>query len=493
MLPTVPPALGAVQSSTRRVSRRVPEPLLPAARASTARAIAARAHRPAAPPSSGIGPGSLPRKARRHLPAWASRRTYVDLVQALAVTPELQAACRQHEIAVTTWVAAMTAAAAHAESSTGELRADQVTVAADCSRSAKIVQRALAIAARFGIAMELYRGRELGRDERLALVQEFGNHPQRGIPSVWQLAYIPPRIAVHFTRLTRRLAGRWVIYLDDPRDESQGFVHLPPLGQFFSITHLQFINLQRQSTTASARRTGAAAPRPAPRKRVDPQRQAQATRLAAGMVSKLPWLAGEPLSRLTPALMRFATGTTPWTASDVLLALRDQAQRRGQHLGDLSGCQIRTRPAVVLAGLLRELDVEADHPGIGFYSPAPTDPVVLPEHECDHGWVTTTTTDGHTVAERCAGGIACAQLHANVDTTDISAEPATPPAWFSTALGHHLPARRTSGPSPLTLDQARERLRALPDWGRRLIATAPDGLDPDEAVIWAAQTYLRTR
>ena len=146
-------------------------------------------------------------------------------------------------------------------------------------------------------------------------------------------------ISRRFTRLTHRHAGRWVIYLGTHQpgntDSACGVRPPSPLGAAFHLTHLQLRNLHGHRPAASGRRKDAASPRPSPRKRVDPRRRSATARLAAQVATGLPWLAGEPLSRLTPALMRFATANTPWTGADVLAALADQALRRGHRLLDL--------------------------------------------------------------------------------------------------------------------------------------------------------------
>ena len=502
MLPTIPPTHLQVHPARRRVARRVPTPLLPAARASTVAAIALRARRPAAPPVSGIGAGSLPRRARRRLAVWSSRTAYLDLVQALAGTPELRAACRRHEIAVITWCATMTAAALHADGRTGELRAEQGTVAADCNREAKTVQRSLAIAAEFGIALELYRGRELGRDERMALAAEFGRHPQRGIPSVWQLAYIPPLISRRFTRLTRHHAGRWIIYLGPGNitgdtSDSLGLRPPSPVGAAFRVTHLQLPDLHGQRPAASGRRMDAASPRQSPGKACDLRRKAAAGALAAQMVLQLPWLAGEAVSRLTPCLTRFATANVPWTAADVIAALTDQGLRRGHRLLELDPHQIHTRPAIVLAGLLRDLDVDADHPRLveleAEQRRQARDAAALsiPPHECDHGWVQVVDEYGHQAVARCVGGSACARAPHHDEARDHGFSEVMPSAVAAELDAQLRDRRRNLDPTRLSVDQARARLRALPDWGRSLIADAPTGVTGEAAVIWAATEHLR--
>ncbi|WP_115924513.1 hypothetical protein [Calidifontibacter indicus] len=435
---------------------------------------------------------------------WASRRAYIDLVQALAATSEVREACRRHEIAVTTWCAVMTSAAMHADGRTGELRAEKAIVAADCTREAKTVQRALAIAAEFGIAMELYRGRELGRDERMALAAEFGRHPQRGIPSVWQLAYIPPLISRRFTRLTRQHAGRWVIYLGPQLVDSADSLGLrppSPLGAAFRVTNLQLLNLHSQRPATSGRRTDAASPRRSPKKACDPRRNAAAATLAAQMALQLPWLDGEAVSRLTPCLMRFATANVAWTAADVIAALTDQGLRRGQRLLDLDPHQIHTRPAVVLAGLLRDLDVDADHPRlveleIDQRRAQHDAAAAIPPHECDRGWVNVVDEHGRHAVTRCIGGPACARSPHHDDQDDDPAQAQGRSAVMPAAVAAELDARlrgfRVSRSfTPLTVDQAHARLRALPDWGRALLAAAPPDLTADEAAVWAAAEHVR--
>ncbi|NYJ76470.1 hypothetical protein [Allobranchiibius huperziae] len=50
----------------------------------------------------------------------------------------------------------------------------------------------------------------------------------------------------------------------------------------------------------------------------------------------------------------------------MLGALRDAATRNGRELAQLDTAMIRTRPAILLAGLLRHLDPVQDYPGLAF-------------------------------------------------------------------------------------------------------------------------------
>ncbi len=112
-----------------------------------------------------------------------------------------------------------------------------------------------------------------------------------------------------------------------------------------------------------------------------------ARQVAHQLVGLLPWLRTERPGRLTPALTRFVdpAHTTPvWTAQDLTDAITDLRTRRGLTT-TLTATHIRTRPAVVLAGFLRQLDPVADHPRL-----AHLDPTHLRCHQpaCDHGWIT---------------------------------------------------------------------------------------------------------
>jgi len=140
-----------------------------------------------------------------------------------------------------------------------------------------------------------------------------------------------------------------------------------------------------------------AAPPPHPHKKSPPGRS-PTRRLAAELVHTVPWLRSERPGRLVPALSRFATARPAWTAQDVIDAVQTIRDRRGL-VTTLTDIQIRTRPAVVLAAFLRQLDHHADHPRL------PTiDPAELRCHqpECDHGWITLDQPPaGHPQVRRC--------------------------------------------------------------------------------------------
>jgi hypothetical protein len=164
----------------------------------------------------------------------------------------------------------------------------------------------------------------------------------------------------------------------------------------------------------AAKQEGAATP-PHPQERR--RRKKTARRLASDVVLAVPWLASESPGRLVPTLMRFATAPEPWTAPDVVAVIESHAIRTGR--GAIRADRIRTRPAALLASILRGLDVMADHPGLDPFAPAPQSPtfegaafdVALDtatptpvrrescgRAECDHGWIE--QPDGRVV--RCA-------------------------------------------------------------------------------------------
>ena len=99
------------------------------------------------------------------------------------------------------------------------------------------------------------------------------------------------------------------------------------------------------------------------------------TRLGEDLRKVIPWLKTESPARIGPALARIATATQPWTAHDVEIALTDLSRRRGYRAA-LTADHIATLPAVVLAGLLRELDPEAEHPTAAAFPE--NDPHTLP-------------------------------------------------------------------------------------------------------------------
>ncbi|KNX39688.1 hypothetical protein VV01_00170 [Luteipulveratus halotolerans] len=125
-------------------------------------------------------------------------------------------------------------------------------------------------------------------------------------------------------------------------------------------------------------------------------RHAPGRRLAAQMVRIVPWLAAERPARCAAALTPFATCEPGWSAQELSVALADVVRRRGHNPGRVTADHITTRPAVVLASLLRDLDPVADHPrSSNMTTPRPVEvePVCCDRPDCRDGWLGQTFVD----------------------------------------------------------------------------------------------------
>ena len=142
-----------------------------------------------------------------------------------------------------------------------------------------------------------------------------------------------------------------------------------------------------------------AAPRPRPPKRS--KRGSPAWRLACDVTQKVPWLAQEAPQRLVPALTRYATSAQPWTGRDVAAAIAARDRRLMQPA--ITADRITTRPAVVLAAILRDLDPLLDHPSLTDGPLVPLPVVACGHPSCDgHGWLRGLVhVDGYDVAFKC--------------------------------------------------------------------------------------------
>jgi hypothetical protein len=114
-------------------------------------------------------------------------------------------------------------------------------------------------------------------------------------------------------------------------------------------------------------------------------------------------------------LSRFATCEPPWQAADVTAAITGHTARHGT--GPIRPQTIRTRPAALLAAILRQLDPDTDHPTLAEnpFGPTPAttaSDTMRPEPcgapNCDHGWINTTRPDGRpgqTPCPTCPPGV----------------------------------------------------------------------------------------
>lgn len=115
------------------------------------------------------------------------------------------------------------------------------------------------------------------------------------------------------------------------------------------------------------------------------RRRRRRDQVAFELTRRLSWLSTEQPGRIAPALTRFVDAPTPWTAHDITLALEDLLTRNNR--GPIRIETVRTRPAAVLAALLRQLDPLIDHPGI-YDVLVYEDLTPCGRSECDgHGWI----------------------------------------------------------------------------------------------------------
>lgn len=309
-----------------------------------------------------------PDGAHTGLPAWRSRRHWLETVVPAAV--ELMPEKRARLVSEDLLLRYLRVRSGYAHPATGRgavVRPD--TIASVLGASKRQVQNAQKVARDIGLEVVVQTGRMLTWAERMEAWRS-GSH-QRGLAT--EVSFTVPEPL----RKT----------LTDPVD-----VFTPPRrSKPSSTSHLNIPS----PDAASGEKTDAAPPRPVTRR---PCRRKSGTHLAAHLVKLVPWLRHERPGRLGPALARFATASTPWSAQDVHLALTDLARRRG-HTAALTEDRIITRPAVVLAGLLRELDPDADHPSAAAFPTEPPTPCRRPD--CDHGWITLRDGRGREVIAKC--------------------------------------------------------------------------------------------
>ncbi len=242
------------------------------------------------------------------------------------------------------------------------------TVASVLGVSVNTVKVCQRLARRIGLEVVIQAGRMLTLEECLA-ARRRGSR-QRGLST--EVAFTTPRAIPSALWIDTPTRGN---QLRDRRDcENTSFT---------------------AKTAASGQGKVAASPRRSQRRRGNP---AVARRLALQMAAQLPWLAGESPRRLAPALTRFATCCPAWTAQDLLSALVDAAVRTGQR-SPLADRAVTTRPAVLLAAMLANLDEQGDYPGPAF-PPAALVPVSVCQRPGCDGWITTTDTHGSVTAAR---------------------------------------------------------------------------------------------
>lgn len=310
--------------------------------------------------------------AYSRIEAWRSREHWLTWVVPAAIAVHRDV-LRRHHVDPDTFRAWALVKSGYAHAGTGRqcvVRPD--TLASVLDMSERTVQRCTAAAREMGLEVVVLVGRMLTLTER-GKAWRAGSR-QRGLST---------EVALTMPQASRGLVDR----VTPPRGGGR-----PPLTS----------PLTGVPGGLAAEQKGAAPPHSDVRGRRRGRCRPSGWSLAAELARSVPWLAGEGPSRLAPALSRFATCERPWQAADVAAAIAGHTTRVGA--GPIRAEAIRTRPAALLAAILRQLDPVEDHPGLGedgFGQPAAAgatpaarpDPCGAPG--CDHGWTTTVRPDGH--------------------------------------------------------------------------------------------------
>lgn len=337
----------------------------------------------------GLSAPPTPDELLAAIPTWTSRANMLKVIRGLSVQPYVIALCRAAGVSAETWRSIITNDALDADTATGRgLRTSQTVAAARVGRGEKQVQRARAIAVKLGLMVEVYRARELSKDERLALVAERPAHKQRGLANRYHVTVCGPR---QRARISVPRAGKFA----QVAPHSYANVHLPPVGGLRCPTHLLDI-LPSPAAGASEEEPPPAA---------QPQR-----RRRAGMALAFEVLAHPSLTTLFDGVRpaTIAAQLAPhhsggWHGHALAIALRAEADRL--HVATWEPAH---NPWALLKVLLTRIDPVADvHHGVGTSTEqasaraaAPSTPCGGPD--CDgHGWVNYLDERGYGYARRC--------------------------------------------------------------------------------------------
>jgi len=335
----------------------------------------------------GIRPGLftvVPEGAYRGTVAWSSSTIFLKgLRLGLQAHPERLRTSEKDVIALDMFMTLVELAAASAEPGTGrDVRGHKKTIAAAAGCSPATVQRFGRIASRVvGCLQLIVGGRQLTIFERLDVWDRDHRCKQHGVPPV-RAFHVPA-----WLRPFMAMAAIQTLPVDNhtPADlQVRDPAHPPGRASVFETTHLADTppsrsTSQKGGSLRSPRGPGCARAAPTRQRRPRSARQ-----LAVEVVRTVPWLRSESPRRLENALKRFAVSRPVWTAQDLLDAIRTVREVRGL-VTALTDDRIRTRPAVVLAAFLRELDAHDDHPRLAVVEPAE---LRCGRDECDHGWIT---------------------------------------------------------------------------------------------------------
>lgn len=321
--------------------------------------------------------------AYRGIPAWHGREHWLTAVLPAALDSN-DAARRRHGVNHETMLRWARIESGYVQDQrTGRrciVRPD--TVASVMGATTRTVQRCRALARELGVYVDVVPGRMLTLEECHA-ARRAGSR-QRGLSNETAFT-IPPGLlsAVDTVTPTRGRASHEKQLPKNPSPRSQ----------------------HEQKAAASRRR---------------PDPTGRARRLAHELIAALAWLRGESPGRIAPCLTRFALADPPWTAADLAAALHSRNLRLGRSAP--TSDRIRTRPAAMLAVMLRDLDEADRHVPEAWGGAPPPPPAPCGGPNCDHGWV---TVAANTVAKcpRCAAAV----RRPYDDTQPVTADDAEPP------------------------------------------------------------------
>jgi hypothetical protein len=308
--------------------------------------------------------------AYSRIPVWRGREHWLTWVVPTAIAVHRNI-LRRHHVAPDTFRSWALVKSGYAHARTGRqcvVRPD--TLASVLDMSERTVQRCTAAAREMGLEIVILTGRMLTFTER-GKAYRAGSR-QRGLST---------EVALTFSQVIRQIVD-----------------HVTPPKRL-GTSPLTSLSTGVPDGLA-AEQKGAATPHSAPKRRRRTRHKPPGWLLAADLARAVPWLAGEGPARLAPALHRFATCERPWQASDVAAAIDGHTARVGA--GPIRPETIRTRPAALLAAILRQLDPVLDHPGLAEDGFGPTSAAAAPAARpdpcgaegCDHGWITVVRPDG---------------------------------------------------------------------------------------------------
>ena len=344
---------------------------------------------------------SAPDGAYSRIEAWRSRQHWITWVVPAAIAIHRDVLSRHH-VDPDTFRAWALVKSGYAHAGTGRrcvVRPDTLASVMDvCERT---VQRCSAAAREMGLEVVVLVGRMLTFPE-VAYARRNGSR-QRGLST--EVALTNPQVIRGLVEHVTPTRGRAVPNQNSP-------LPVVPHG-------------------LAAEQKGAAPPRSDHKGRPRTRSRPAGWSLAQELARSVPWLAAEPPARLAPALSRFATCQTPWQAGDVVAAIEDHTSRRGA--GPIRSQAIRTRPAALLAAILRHLDPDTDHPALlenPFGDPTPpaaSRPDPCGADNCDHGWITHTRPDGRPTLTPCPTCPPTVRTWHHTATDDTTWDPTNPP------------------------------------------------------------------